>query len=369
MKKPNRSTATAASAAAGRHHGFHDGLAQGYRMGRCQHVLDTSQPAPWPMREVSVLFVVQGFDGIDQGIIDGLRQTARVVYTTTAADMLRLAQELRPNLVLVMNGLHVFPAEHPAQIEAVRQLGIRTAIWFADDPYFSDQSVALAPHYDYVFTHETSCLPLYQSAGCSRVYHLPLASNPAVFKPVPVNTAYMSDICFIGTGFPNRLAIINAMTPFLIGKRVVLAGGLWDRLNHYALLRQGIKLHWVPIEETVKYYNGASIVLNIHRHTENDTYNKNSRGLPGYSINPRTYEIAGCGAFQITDFRHELAQFYSPGQDVETFQHPQELVQKMAHYLQHGEERQRIAMNGLRRTLLHHTYAERLTRILNVVFS
>ena len=132
--------------AEGRSRGFQAGRENGIRMGRCQFALDTCNPAPIPLREASVLFIVQGiFDAIDKGIIQGLQQTVRVVYTATAADMLRLAYELKPNLVLVMNGLHVFPADHANHVDQVRQMGIRTAIWFADDPYFTDHIGHVSP--------------------------------------------------------------------------------------------------------------------------------------------------------------------------------------------------------------------------------
>lgn len=355
--------------AEGRSQGFQAGWESGFRLGRCQYALDTCHPAPIPVREVTVLFIVQGFHAIDQGIIQGLQQTVRVVHAAAPADMLGLARELNPNLVLVMNGLHVFPADHARQIDLVRQMGIRTAIWFADDPYFTDHTAALAPHYDYVFTHEMSCVPFYQGLGCGQVHYLPLAANPAVFKPQPVSPAYRSDICFIGMGFPNRITLFNEITPFLVGKKVVIAGGLWDRLAHYRLLEHGIKPHWVPIEESVKYYNGAKIVLNIHRLTYDETYNKNSRNIPGYSINPRTYEIAGCGTLQLTDYRQDLEQYYRPGHEIETFHNKDELLNKMSHYLIHEEDRLRIAVGGLRRTRMEHSFADRLVKLLNLVFA
>jgi spore maturation protein CgeB len=356
--------------AEGRSQGFQAGRESGFRMGRCQYALDTCYPVPIPLREASVLFIVQGiFDAIDNGIIHGLQQSVRVVYTATAADMLRLANELKPNLVLVMNGLHVFPVDHAKHVDQVRQMGIRTAIWFADDPYFTDQTAALAPHYDYVFTHEMSCVPFYQGIGCRQVHYLPLAANPTVFKPQHISPNYRSDICFIGTGFPNRIALFNELTPFLIGKKVVIAGGLWDRLDHFALLQQGINLRGVPVEESVKYYNGAKIVLNIHRLTYDETYNKNSRNIPGYSINPRTYEIAGCGTLQITDYRHDLEQHYRPGHEIETYHHTGELLHKISHYLIHEEDRLRIAINGMRRTRMEHSFANRLVKLLDIVFA
>ena len=113
-------------------------------MGRCQFVTRHMRPAPVPLREASVLFIVQGFDAIDQGIIQGLQQTVRKLLQQLRLDMLRLAAELKPDLVLVMNGLHVFPADHANHVDQVRQMGIRTAIWFADDPYFTDHTARIS---------------------------------------------------------------------------------------------------------------------------------------------------------------------------------------------------------------------------------
>ncbi|MEW9700299.1 DUF3880 domain-containing protein [Paenibacillus sp. SI8] len=363
------SKAIAAVSAEGRERGLQAGREHGLRVGRCQAILDIVKPAPVPLKEAKVLFIVQGFDAIDGGITAGLQKTVLEAHTATAAEMLRLAGELRPHLVLVMNGLHVFPEDHANHIDQVRNMGIKTAIWFADDPYFTDHTASLAPHYDYVFTHELSCIAFYRELGCGQVHYLPLAVNTDVFKPMHVGPAYQSDICFIGNGFPNRIALFDRITPFLADKKVMLAGALWDRLNQYALLQAGIKLHWVPIEESVKYYNGAKIVINIHRLTFDEIYNKNSRNLPGFSINPRTYEISACGTLQITDHRHDLDQYYTPGQDIETFDTPDELVQKMQYYLTHEEDRMRIVTKGLRRSIKEHTFATRLSKLLDIALA
>ncbi|MCD1258076.1 glycosyltransferase [Paenibacillus athensensis] len=358
----------AEQAEAGRSAGQRVGMAAGRRLGRCQAVLDAAVPPPVRLREASVLFIVQGFDAIDEGIVQALQETVRQWQAATAYDMLERALALRPDLVLVLNGLHVFPPEHAAQLDELREQGIRTAVWYADDPYFTDHTADLAGHYDYVFTHEMGCLAFYRELGCAQVHYLPLAANPHVFKPLHADLSYSSDICFIGNGFPNRIELFNRLTPFLRGKKVLLAGALWERLAGYRLLESSIKLQWVPIEETVKYYNGAKIVINVHRLTYDEVFNKNSRNLPGHSVNPRTFEISACGTLQITDVRHDLYRYYTPGAEIETFVSPSELIAKISYYLAHEEERMRIALGGLRRTVEEHSYAARLTQLLDIVF-
>jgi spore maturation protein CgeB len=356
------------AAEAGRADGYRLGREMGLRFGACQAVLQRTPPPEVRMRPLRVLFIPQGFEAIDQGIVLGLQQTVAESFVGAAADMARLAEELRPDLMLVLNGLHVFPQDHAEQAERVRALGVKTAIWFADDPYCTDMSALLAPHYDYVFTHELGCVALYRENGCAAAHYLPLAVNSELFRPVQVSPAYMTDVCFIGNAFPNRIELFDRLAPFLAGKRVLLAGALWERLRHYGLLRQGVKPGWTPIEETVKYYNGAKIVINIHRATADSAYNHNSRQLYGYSINPRTYEIAACGTLQMTDIRHDLYRYYNAGQELETYATPEELIEKLRYYLEHEEQRRTIAANGLRRSLQEHTYASRLSAMLDIIF-
>ncbi|MDU4696612.1 MAG: DUF3880 domain-containing protein [Paenibacillus sp.] len=343
------------------------GYQEGIRYGGCQAVLERIPPVIRPKVDLRVLYVPQGFDAIDEGVEAALRELTRECVVASAEMMLQETERLRPDLVLVMNSLHVFPPDHAVQMERIREMGIRTAVWFVDDPYFTDDTIALALSYDLVFTHEVECVPLYRSLGVRSVHHLPLAANPHQFRPVPARPEYRYDICFIGNAFWNRVALFDRLSSFLQDKRVLIAGFHWDRLPRYELLSRFIRPGWVPVEETVRYYNASKIVLNIHRPTQAGQDNRNGRDTPGGSINPRTYEIAGCGAFQITDIRSDLASYYQPGYDIETFRDEVELEAKIRYYLEHEEERRQIAWRSLWTTTAVHTYSDRISRLLAAV--
>lgn len=123
----------------------------------------------------------------------------------------------------------------------------------------------------------------------------------------------------------------------------------------------------MPIEETVNYYNGARIVLNIHRTTEPGVDNHNDHGLRGASINPRTYEISACGTLQMTDIRDDLGRYYVPGQELDTFADAGELVGKIRHYLLHEDLRRAVSVKGMLRTLQEHTFARRVGDLLDLL--
>lgn len=347
--------------------GFASGYEKGLRDGACEYLVRHLQPAAPPKRDCRVLYIPQGFEGIDQGIIDALRLNVREVYVAEAARMAEQAALIRPDWMLVLNGLHVFPPDHLEQVDAVRSLGIRTAIWFADDPYVTADTMYIAPRYDVVLTHELSTIQMYRERGCARVHYMPLAVDHARFRPMPVEDKYRSDVCFIGQAFWNRVEMFDALVPYLKTRKVFIAGGLWDRMKHFKEMQRFIRLGWLPVEESIKYYNGARVVINLHRTTEVGKDNKNVLNLPGRSINPRTYEISACGTLQLTDRREDLPQYYHLGSEIDTFANAEELKSKLEFYFAYEDERRNMALRGLKRTLAEHTYLRRLQQIAEVL--
>jgi spore maturation protein CgeB len=350
----------------GRRDGYTNGHRYGYHLGGCETIMRSVQPEEGKLWDLNIFFVKEGFTSLDDGIAEALRGLVREVTPLhEGEDAAGLAGKLRPDLVIVLNGTR-FP---PAQVDALRAQGIRTVVWLVDDPYHTDMSRITAPHYDSVFTHEINCVSFYQDLGCPQVHYLPLATSIQSYAPRKVDPPFQMDICFIANGFGNRVAFIDQVAPFLAQKKTFIAGWWWDRLSNYELLKDKIKLNsqWMPPDETSSYYNGAKIVVNLHR-SDQDPLNFNSTGIAGHSINPRTYEICATGAFQLTDSRVDLPKLYSPGIEVATYESPQDFIEKASYYLEHDQERETIAMRGFRRTLQEHTYRRRITLMLQVLF-
>ncbi|MFX3632605.1 MAG: glycosyltransferase [Candidatus Pristimantibacillus sp.] len=351
----------------GKEEGFAAGYDAGWRVGACEAVRQTNgnpKPVITPLR---ILYVPQGFEAIDSGIIDSLRACVVELHIANPQELVQQAISLRPDLVLVLNGLHTFPEDHLQQLDAIRMEGIRTAVWYVDDPYMTEASAKNATHYDIVITHELSTVALYKELGCQIVHYCPLAVNEKIFRPMQTAPEYRSDICFIGQGFWNRIAMFDAIADTLIGKRVVIIGQLWERLQQYSHLKPFINMDWIDSEECVKYYNAAKIVINMHRTTEAGSDNFNSYQYPGYSINPRTFEIAACASFQLTDVRQDLKQYYQPGYDLETYRDANELSAKLTYYLSHEEERRYVALRGYYRTMRDHKFTARMTQLLQML--
>ncbi len=83
--------------------------------------------------------------------------------------------------------------------------------------------------------------------------------------------------------------------------------------------------------------------------------------------NMRLIEATGAGAFLLTPEHPDLAAFFEPGVEVETFRTPQELVAKIRYYLKDPAARQKIADAGQARCLKDHSLAQRTPWFRNIM--
>ncbi|WP_084146542.1 CgeB family protein [Paenibacillus wynnii] len=346
---------------------YRSGYQEGYHLGMCEAVRKLNPGQVEPCRPFKLMYVPQGFEAIDTGVTEALSLLVSELILSTPEAMLETAARERPGAVLVMNGLHVFPENHLDQITEIRNLGIPTAIWFVDDPYFTEDTSVICRFYDHVFTHELGCVDFYRSLGVASVHYLPLCVNTKMFYPRRTGPKYQYDIVFIGNAFFNRTELFDRLAPYLSRKKTLIAGGFWERLTTYDKLSPFISHGFIPPEETANYYSGAKLVINIHRPWEAGQDNRNTFQLPSRSINPRTYEINACGTMQLTDIRDDLGNFYRPGYDLDTFGSAEELQAKMEHYLTHEKERRQFALRGLHTTLRRHTFTSRMPQLLDVI--
>jgi len=358
-------TGIRSAARLGSRDGYARGWSDGYRLGACQSIASRLPLPELPRRAVKVMFVREdspGYHLIESGIMAALARSARELVTVTTRDpLVSIAAAERPDLMLVMNGIFILK---PDILEQIRAMGVRTAAWFADDPYFPHLTIPLVRHFDHVFTHEAGIVDYYRSLGAN-AHYLPFAAPLARAFPQRPEFACWSDVCFIGTGFPNRIAFFDRLAPYLKPKKIFIAGALWNQLRSYAELRHAIRLEGVQVDEAVNYYNGAKIVINLHRQPDQTSI---PPGVSAMSVNPRTFEINACATLQLTDIRSDLASLYEPGSSIETYATPEECIEKIEYYLRHEEERLRVALGGYEATRRAHAYEHRITVLLETVF-
>lgn len=86
-----------------------------------------------------------------------------------------------------------------------------------------------------------------------------------------------------------------------------------------------------------------------------------------FANNMRLYEATGVGSLLLTDEKDNLDELFVPGREVVTYRDEDELVERVAYYLERDDERRAIARAGQERTLREHTYRRRMEELLSIL--
>ncbi|MDP5275510.1 CgeB family protein [Chengkuizengella axinellae] len=318
-------------------------------------------------KKLKILYVQSGkrqpYVALEESLIKYFKKEIPQFHTILPHEHIhKVAQEIKPHLILVFDGWNF----SVTKIKVLKRLGFVTAVWLLDDPYYTDITEIIAPKYDYIFTVESGCIDFYKSLGCKNVNFLPLAVDPDIFKlNRNVEAEYKSDVLFVGNAHPDRVDYFKEIEAELLKRNIGIIGPGWEEINDSLLTKTIIKNNWITPEETAKYYNGAKIVINMHRSIDNPNINRNTKvKINALSVNPRTFEIAACGAFQLTDIRKDLYDLYTPGHDIATYKTSIEMIRKMDYYLYHSDKRQSMAAKAMEKTLQNETYSIRVNQLL-----
>jgi protein-L-isoaspartate O-methyltransferase len=103
----------------------------------------------------------------------------------------------------------------------------------------------------------------------------------------------------------------------------------------------------------------SKITINIHGDCflpEPDSRNATLE----HANNMRLFEATGCGALLITEYSPNLAKLFKLGEEIVTYSSFDECLSLIKYYHQHPKEAKEIALRGQKRTLLEHTYLNRM---------
>lgn len=264
-------------------------------------------------------------------------------------------ETFKPDLVFAL-------AQSPLTIECLKRLKnnhIPTAYWFVEDFRLMDYWKNIAGLYDYFFViQKGDLIDEMRKAGVKNYHYLPLAASPDIHKRIAIRDAerdyYGSDISFVGAGYYNRRHLFKG----LLDHDFKIWGTDWDMNSPLARCVQRAAER-VDTDETVKIFNASRININLHSSTYHNGINPF-----GDFVNPRTFELAACGAFQLVDNRSELPGLFKIGEEIIVFNDLEDLKQKIRYYLDNPAERERTAENAKQRVLREHTYEHRMGEML-----
>ena len=250
--------------------------------------------------------------------------------------------------VFVISGMYF----HPDVLEMLRRARLRTCVLLTESPYEDEAQSRLAGLVDVVWTTERTSA---QTLGAGYLRHAYDPARHSSGLPIDMDVP-AHDIVFVGTGFEERIAELAAVD--WTGIDLGLYGN-WSLLGSRHPLRTYLRAGPVSNDMAVNLYRRARIGLNLYRTSQ--TYGRDVTHVAGaQSLNPRAYELAACGVFQISDSRAESAETF--GDSVPSFT-PGHLEDSLRAYLLDSPAR-RYAARRAKDAVTPHTFAARAAQVL-----
>lgn len=282
-----------------------------------------------------------------------LRGTVREPFLFAQKPLLAKARQIEADLVLVVQLLWVLPQT----VTELRSCGIRCAGWFPDAfTSFGRGTFLLAPWNGLFFQDRFMVKRLRESLSADFIHHLPECMDRVYHRPIDLTSTdramYSADVATFGNYYPYRAKLIE---PLLDGSLDVK---LWGA-RPPSWLDHAVHKFWagkvVQGDEKCKAMLAAKIALNTNHYA----------GIG--DVNKRTFELAGIGAFQLTDDRPALSEYFEVGKEVVTFKGRADLRDKVFHYLGQPDERVKIAQAAADRAHRDHTFEKRLEVLLRTI--
>jgi spore maturation protein CgeB len=315
------------------------------------HVLDALRALGATAEYATTTIRFEVFGTAANALIDKVaHSTLREPERLLERRLVNRAERFAPDLVLVLQGNHISP-KTVAQLR--RRTEARIVCWCQDHLGVLGRQYLLGAEYDAVFVKDRYMLELFSSmVKGTPFFYLPEACNPRVHRPLELTPEdrrrYACDVMIYGSLYYYRQAILQQLGEFDLK--------IWGHAARWFVnrLERTIAGPNVVLDEKVRAVRAARIALNPLHYGEIN------------ALNCRTFELAGCGAFQLVAHKPVLKEHFAPGSEIDEFRTTDELIEKMRHYLQRPELAAAIAKRGQERAHRDHTYEHRLRKIIGV---
>lgn len=274
-------------------------------------------------------------------------------------EFIKTAEKYNPSFIFIVKGETLFPQ---TIWYLKNKIKVPCISYQWDDPFYSSEdqegiddyrrkNFENSMHdYDHIFVFDKHYVGEIKKRGVTNASYLPLATDEEVYRAIELKDAekdiYGYDVCFVGMPYHNRVETLNSLKDFNIG----VFGDYWERY-----LR---KMHGKYFKgkangkKVLKLYVASKIVLNIH-HPQSV-----------YGLNTRTFDIPSCGSFQIVDYKKGLQELFDIGKEIICYQSIDELIELVRYYLDHPEDRKKIAAKGCSRVRAQHTWYHRMKEVI-----
>lgn len=272
--------------------------------------------------------------------------------------LLREAAREKPDMFFACGGIRILPST----LLALKNVGIKTALWSIDPPREDfEQLVKAAPHYDHIFCGGSEAMELFRRVGINNALWLPFACDPGIHKRKELTGAeagaFGCDLCFVGSVHPGLYPVRVKLLESISDMDLKVWGPGVETIPDSSPLKKRVAGAQVPPESWLRIYSSAKIALCMH-------YSDPGGKYPCYQASPRVFEVMACGAFLLCDAQKDVTSLFEDGKHLVLFHNAEELREKAAYYLANPEKREAIARAGRAEVLGRHTYLDRIKAVL-----
>jgi spore maturation protein CgeB len=263
-------------------------------------------------------------------------------------ELLDLVLQVKPDVVFVYRGTHVYPRTLQAM---QRQLRGTVVVGYNNDDPFSPHHprwmwrhfLSGIPHYDLVLAYRQHNVAEYLAAGARRVELLRSWFVPERNHPVQLTEAekeqYACDVVFIGHYEDDgRLAYLEEAARRGWHLRIFGPGYDWDPVIRNSPLLAGhvpVRLLWG--EDYNRALCGAKVALCFFSQLNRDTYTR------------RCFEIPASGTVLLSKYTDDVAGLFRADQEAVFFRDANEMCASIENLLVDESLRSRIAHAGTQR--------------------
>jgi len=122
---------------------------------------------------------------------------------------------------------------------------------------------------------------------------------------------------------------------------------------------KSLKIEGCTNHGPVDYYDFAPYVFKKAKINLNISLRSIISGIP-----LRAFDIMGAGGFLLTNYQSDFMELFEPDVDYVYYDSQADLMNKIAYYLAHDDERVQIAQNGFDKICAQHTYKHRVEEML-----
>lgn len=283
------------------------------------------------------------------------------LYTSEDPALMRLYSTVES--IISKNKIHAILVDNlnPYHPEFLRKLHVYKIRRTTDGPSIAyDRDIPYYHAFDMIFYH----CPAYSKdlnmsekldyCGVNDKHFWPLAAFEKMYDPLKSEKDLFAqdrgvDIAFVGGLYPSKMELIASVKK-KFGSDFHLHGLTGWKRNLYFNVKYKFPGWISPLKfiDYVPLYQKTKIGINTHL---------GGKYLLG---NYRLFDLPANGVMQISDGDEYLNEFFKVGEEIESYNSQDELIDKIEYYLKDDTAREKIARAGYRRVLKDYTIGKQL---------